>query len=691
MTFDIIRRVLSDYFGYQVQYVMNITDIDDKIIKTARCDYLYSQYKTQILDGLAGNSFDQTKFTNDLDGALSAYRQKSEKENDVNKKKMYDENIENFLIEVRQFHGNSLDEIKEGLSNRLNKRHLKDIISDHLDSQYGETVTDHAIFKKLTLEYEQKFHEDMRRLNILEPSTLTRVSAHIENIDKYIQQIEANGFAYRSNGSVYFDTNKFAKDPRHTYAKLSNRNIETASSRRQDLDEADGELSNLSDKRCPEDFALWKKSKPGEPSWKSTTYEDGRPGWHIECSVMASHILGNQFDLHSGGCDLKFPHHDNEIAQAEAKINTGHNWVNYFIHSGHLHIAGCKMSKSLKNFVTIAEALEKYSALQLRLLFLSHNWTETLDYSTDTMKRALSIEKRLNDFFLIVKDRLRNPHAGGDSAKPSIETIFVEWTQNDIKLNQEFLNTAQLIDESLRDNLNTKRVVDLVMELIARVYKKEFCNLILIRDIAVFIHKIFKIFGANFNSFQPSTHIVEIPDQVSQENSNNGQSTEVLYGYMDTLASFRSKVRELAKKGETSSGFVDILKLCDELRDTTLPELGVRLQDKEEVGGKPYVLELVDKETLMKEKAMAEKMRCEKMNEKMKQLELQKQKDDQKKIPPSEMFKDQKDRFSQFDAEGIPTHDAEGQVLPKSQVSKLKRLHAEQKKKYNKYLESVKQ
>merc|ERR1740123_2612936 len=128
---------------------------------------------------------------------------------------------------------------------------------------------------------------------------------------------------------------------------------------------------------------LWLASKPGEPAWESP-WGMGRPGWHIECSAMASDVMGKTMDIHSGGVDLKFPHHDNEIAQSEAFYDSD-DWVRYFLHTGHLTIAGCKMSKSLKNFISIQEALQKNSSRQIRLAFLLHAWDKTLDYSDNTM------------------------------------------------------------------------------------------------------------------------------------------------------------------------------------------------------------------------------------------------------------------------------------------------------------------
>lgn len=192
------------------------------------------------------------------------------------------------------------------------------------------------------------------------PDVLTRVSEYIPQILKCISGILDNKFAYVSNESVYFDTAAFSKT--HSYAKLEPENLGNTKL----ANEGEGSLSSgTSDKKNPSDFALWKKSKEGEPKWESP-WGWGRPGWHIECSAMASDILGAVLDIHSGGEDLRFPHHDNELAQSEAFFGS-QQWVNYFIHSGHLHINGCKMSKSLKNFITIKVYQLKISAYLTRM------------------------------------------------------------------------------------------------------------------------------------------------------------------------------------------------------------------------------------------------------------------------------------------------------------------------------------
>merc|ERR1719219_1528015 len=173
---------------------------------------------------------------------------------------------------------------------------------------------------------------------------------------------------------------------------------------------------------------------------------------------MSCDILGGNFDIHTGGVDLKFPHHDNEIAQTEAHYGTD-NWVNYFMHSGHLHIEGCKMSKSLKNFITIDEALQKHSARRLRLAFLMHTWHATLDYSERTMHEAESYEKTMQEFFLNLKDWQRKfEKAGGDRMmKPSEESK---------KLRKTFVELKKAVNSSLVDNFDTPRALDSMKKMV---------------------------------------------------------------------------------------------------------------------------------------------------------------------------------------------------------------------------------
>ena len=277
----------------------------------------------------------------------------------------------------------------------------QDILLPYLDSLHGSLINadDHTIFTKLTKKYETRFMEDVRTLNCLDPDVVTRVTEYIPQIIGFVEKIMQNGFAYRtSDNSVYFDIIAFEAAGNH-YARLEpwNRN-------NQDL-QADGEgalTKKTTEKKSDADFALWKSSKPGEPSWQSP-WGKGRPGWHIECSAMASDTLGGHIDIHAGGIDLAFPHHDNELAQSEAfwldrSHKYQHQWVNYFLHMGHLSIQGSKMSKSLKNFTTIREALGRgeWTPRSLRIVFLLGGWHDGIELTESFVKEGTIWEEKLN-------------------------------------------------------------------------------------------------------------------------------------------------------------------------------------------------------------------------------------------------------------------------------------------------------
>jgi len=273
-----------------------------------------------------------------------------------------------------------------------------EIILPYLDSLYKDTIDaqDHKIFTDVTQYWEDQFMGDMDALNVIRPDVITRVTTYVPKIALFVEKIIEKGFAYESDGSVYFDIAAFEKAG-NPYARLrpESRNDKALQ------EEGEGSLSkNSGGKRGAGDFALWKKSKAGEPSWPSP-WGEGRPGWHIECSVMASDILGSKMDIHSGGIDLAFPHHDNELAQSEAYYcehgHGPHLWVNYFLHMGHLSISGSKMSKSLKNYQTIKDALSKdYTPRGMRIAFLMGRWNDGVEISPDMRTMAEVWEATVN-------------------------------------------------------------------------------------------------------------------------------------------------------------------------------------------------------------------------------------------------------------------------------------------------------
>lgn len=695
ITFDIIRRLLADYFGYHVFYIMNITDIDDKIIKRARTNHLFDKFIDSYF-----NSQDKTfscenhELINYLKTALKNYQNRRKQEKDESKLEM----IRN-VIKVSQSNIQLLESILDNqklphlsISSSAHVRKiledLKDVISDEQDDSLGHTITDHLIFKALTEQYEQEFHHDMNALGVMPPSALTRVSDFIDEIAAFIQRLQENGFAYQvPEGSIYFDTNKFDSDSKHSYAKL----VREAYGSNRNLDEGEGELSLVGEgKKSPNDFALWKKSKQGEPSWEKSNLAKGRPGWHIECSVMATHHLGENFDIHSGGCDLKFPHHDNEIAQAEAYFNTGKNWLNYFLHSGHLTISGCKMSKSLKNFITIRKALESYTSRQLRFAFLAHGWTETLDYSENTMNIARSFERSIKEFFLNVSDYLRSRlsliEKDGNGTGSRLCKIYQKWSEDDHSLNKVFLETTVMVDRALCDNFDTRSALNHMTNLIKEYNKRSQSDVLLVKDIASYVHRMMNIFGATFAEFNPDQFsLISQSQKLSKSTKDNTDA----YEYVKALADFRAKIRMLCKSSDATKSIKDILSLCDKLRDSDLPELGVLLEDKE-VDGCPFVVKFVDSESLARERAQREEAkRIKEETAKLASMKLNEEREKKMKISPKEMFTHQLDKFSKFDHLGMPTHDAAGKEISKSALKKLQRLYAEQEARYNKYQSSL--
>lgn len=231
--------------------------------------------------------------------------------------------------------------------------------------------------------------------------------------------------------------------------------------------EGEGALSApdaLGEKRQQSDFALWKASKPGEPAWPSP-WGDGRPGWHIECSAMASDVLGEQVDVNAGGVDLKFPHHENQMAQAEAHFDCC-NWVNYFMHSGHLGIDGLKMSKSLKNFITIRESLERFSSRQLRFLFLLHRYHEPMEYSENTMAAAADLERRFASFEASLAARLREAAEAQKPVAAAENPPVFKWGAAERELRETLSTKRNSIHAALLNSIDTPTAVKQLEQLI---------------------------------------------------------------------------------------------------------------------------------------------------------------------------------------------------------------------------------
>jgi cysteinyl-tRNA synthetase len=268
-------------------------------------------------------------------------------------------------------------------------------VDDKIIKRANEEQVDCTV---ITDRYIAEFQNDSEALGLLKPTLEPRATQHIGEIVEIIRQLETKGLAYPVDGDVFYTVSGFAG-----YGKLSRKKIdELAAGARVEVDER---------KRSPLDFALWKSSKPGEPAWESP-WGPGRPGWHIECSAMSTKYLGQPFDIHGGGRDLIFPHHENEIAQSEGAYDRP--LARYWIHNGFLNINQEKMSKSLGNFFTIREILEEFDAAALRHYFLSSQYRSPMDFSKEGLIEAARATDRIYETI----ERMNRSVAGIDQAVP---------------------------------------------------------------------------------------------------------------------------------------------------------------------------------------------------------------------------------------------------------------------------------
>lgn len=285
--------------------------------------------------------------------------------------------------------------------------------------------------------YIAEFKKDSDGLNVLPAMVNPRVTENMGEIIKLVKALQDNGFAYEINGDVYFRTNKF-----DGYGKLSHMPLE-------DL-EAGARIDVNDIKENPMDFALWKSAKAGEPSWKSP-WGEGRPGWHIECSAMVKKFLGETIDIHCGGQDLVFPHHENEIAQSECA--NGKNFANYWMHNGYINIDNKKMSKSLNNFFTTREVSESYGYEPIRFLMLQAHYRSQINYTVEILEACKTSLERFYNCRESMELALKNAVDG---------TISEDSKASLLKYKQEFIT-------AMDDDLNTADAISAVFELVREI------------------------------------------------------------------------------------------------------------------------------------------------------------------------------------------------------------------------------
>ena len=332
------------------------------------------------------------------------------------------------------------------------------------DKIIKKSIEEKVPFKDITEKYISAFLEDISKLNIIEGILRPRVSENIPEIIQMIENLIDNSYAYELNGDVLFDVHKY-----RDYGKLSNRTI----SNKENVEETET-------KKNVEDFALWKKKKEGEPYWDSP-WSKGRPGWHIECSAMSEKYLGKNFDIHCGGLDLIFPHHENEIAQSICSHCEKTTFANYWMHNGFVEINGEKMSKSLGNFITLHDILKKYEGNILRFFMLTSHYRKPINFSYENIeiakKTLSSIEDTLYRYESISntqnsnKEILKLIDKFNDKFKESLDEDLntpaaISSIHDHIKdINKLILNNGYIELKNVVDNLRDKFVNILGVEL----------------------------------------------------------------------------------------------------------------------------------------------------------------------------------------------------------------------------------
>lgn len=371
-------------------------------------------------------------------------------------------------------------------------------VDDKIINKAKEELKDEDIniaVKKVSEKYLSIYHKCMDDLGIMQPDVEPKATEYIDKMKNFIGLLLKNGAAYESGGDVYFNIRKA-----NNYGKLSNQSFEALESgarpgRKSEISYGP-RISPGESKKDPLDFALWKSAKDGEIFWDSP-WGPGRPGWHIECSVMSSDILGDEFDIHGGGIDLIFPHHENEVAQSEG---AGNKFARFWIHNGLLTINKEKMAKSLGNFVTIEQVLGKYSADVLKILFLQTHYSHPVDFSWEKMEEAKKAYKRIE----ILKEKLDKERidrvSGGTAKTLEFRKQFEDAMDNDFNMPKalavlfDMVNRCNVTLEG-KDELRRfvlRRALDTMEEMAqvfgltfkekeTRISKKEIEGLILLR------------------------------------------------------------------------------------------------------------------------------------------------------------------------------------------------------------------
>ncbi|NCD03247.1 MAG: cysteine--tRNA ligase [Clostridia bacterium] len=410
------------------------------------------------------------------------------------------------------------DVLRRYLEYRGNKVTFVQNFTDIDDKIIKKANEESLSFEEISAKYIEEYWKDAKGMNVREATIHPKATENIDEIISIIQGLVDGGYAYpASNGDVYFSTTKFSE-----YGKLSHQPLE-------DLEA--GARINVGDiKLQPMDFVLWKSAKPGEPSWESP-WSKGRPGWHIECSAMARRFLGATIDIHCGGQDLVFPHHENEIAQSECC--NGQQFSRYWMHNGYINVDNVKMSKSLGNFFTVRDVAEKYGYEPIRYLMISSHYRSPINYSVDIIEQCKSALSRL--------------YTCRDGLDFALKNAQEKTQQRDAEIINALSSRREQFIKAMDDDLNTA-------DALAAIYE-------LVRDINT------SVINANSSQELCQYAIAEFDELCGVLGIVYNRNTQAIDSDIEELIEQRNQARK-------DKNF----KLSDEIRDT-LKDRGITLED----------------------------------------------------------------------------------------------------------------
>ena len=614
LSLDVIRRILKNYFKIDTEVVMNVTDIDDKIIRRTKEKTYYDRFCSEVLKRKEETDAQEIKElleflyvdalercekeTKKLKAKLSSKKYSKQQNKAIREtllslefqKERTEKDREKFAQEKDSFFPKELLEKNENVISAALLAFLVDEVPTVplkaiIQSCLQEKIEREA-YEKLASKFRNLFFAEMEKLGVSPVDKVTNCTEYVPKMVAMIDSLEKGGFAYRADDrSVYFDVNKYrAEFPYGVFCK------------------GEENCSVENGKRTSADFVLWKSVPQTSDSiaWDSP-FGPGRPGWHIECSAMSVEELGESLGLHCGGVDLKFPHHENELAQCRAFLRCrsldSSEWCSQFLHTGHLHIKGQKMSKSLKNFLTISEVLEKATPTELRVLFLtSAEYGKTLNFEFEQLLTAKTNTATLAEF--LGKSQGVLHRAKNENIKEYIDTN---------KLEKHFSKSKQEIDKHFRNDFAYSRAFKTILGLVERGNKlinqffvKGFSaeQTQLLEELIEFVQNTCQVLGVNFRLVRELsdtekeclTKICRFREAIRKHYKKNISKEDLLSSFETNLGKvdiekrlLKEHVCNLEKKlrsYKTSGlGFEEILNLSDDFRVLNIEGQVVVIQD----------------------------------------------------------------------------------------------------------------